>query len=248
VGSGNNVAVGGFIITGTTPKKVVIRGLGPSLTEKGISNVLADPTLDLRNSAMSSVFTNDNWRDAQQSQIEGTALQPTDDLEAMIVVTLDPGAYTAILAGKNGGTGVGLIEIYAADATNTSELANISTRGLVRTGENVMIGGFILGGDAQNTGMVIRGLGPSLTAFGISNALVDPTLEVHDENGAPVVANDNWADDPVSVGELTTRLVAPTSSLEAAIYTTLSPGMYTAILAGKNGEVGVGLVEIYNVH
>jgi hypothetical protein len=248
VGSGNNVAVGGFIITGTTPKKVVIRGLGPSLAEKGISNVLTDPTLDLRDSAMTSVFTNDNWRDSQQSQIEGTAFQPTNDLEAMIVVTLDPGAYTAILAGRNGGTGVGLIEIYDADATNTSELANISTRGLVQTGENVMIGGFILGGDAQNTGMVIRGLGPSLTAFGISNALVDPTLAVHDENGAPVVANDNWADDPVSAGELTTRLVAPTSSLEAAIYTTLSPGMYTAILAGKNGEVGVGLVEIYNVH
>jgi hypothetical protein len=227
---------------------VAIRGLGPSLAEKGISNALADPTLDLRNSALTSIFTNDNWRDTQQSQIAGTALQPTNDLEAMIVVTLDPGAYTAILAGKNGGTGVGLIEVYNADATKTSELANISTRGLVQTGENVMIGGFILGGNAQNTGMVIRGLGPSLTTFGISNALVDPTLAVHDENGALVVANDNWADDPVSAGQLTTRLVAPTSSLEAAIYTTLSPGMYTTILAGKNGQVGVGLVEIYNVH
>ena len=210
--------------------------------------MLADPTLDLRNSASSSIFSNDNWRDAQQSQLEGTAFQPANDLEAVIVITLSPGAYTAILAGKNGGTGVGLIEIYDAECTNTSELANISTRGLVQAGENVMIGGFILGGNAQDTGWSIRGLGPSLTAFGMGNTLVDPTLEVHDENGVPVVANDNWADDPMNAEELTTRLIAPARSMEAAIYTTLPPGMYTAILAGKNGGIGVGLTEIYNVH
>ena len=164
------------------------------------------------------------------------------------MITLSPGAYTTILAGKNGGTGVGLVEIYDADITNASELANLSTRGLVQAGENVMIGGFILGGNPNDTGVVIRGLGPSLSAFGMGNTLVDPTLEVREANGVLIVANDDWADDPTNAQELTTRLIAPASSMEAAIYATLPPGMYTAILAGKNGGIGVGLTEIYNVH
>jgi len=239
--------IGGFIISGANPKKVVVRGIGPSLSAVGLNDVLVDPVLELRGPA-GLLASNDNWKDGQRSQIEGTPFEPGDDRESVIMATLPPGAYTAILAGQNQTTGVGLVELYDNDGQNSdSALANISTRGLVQTGENVMIGGFILGSPSGNLDVVVRGLGPSLGQLGLSNVLLDPTLEMHDGNGALIFANDNWMDDPVSAAHLTANGLAPQDPNEPAIFTSLAPGAYTAILAGKNGGHGIGLVEIYSL-
>ena len=164
------------------------------------------------------------------------------------MATLQPNAsYTAILAGKNQTEGVGLIEIYDADQGSASQLANISTRGFVLTDNNVVIGGFILGGNS-NTGIVVRGLGPSLAQFGLNPVLADPTLELHDSNGATLTTNDNWQDDPASAAQLIILGLAPQNVKESALVVSLPPGAFTSILAGKNGGTGIGLVEIYNVH
>ena len=158
-------------------------------------------------------------------------------------------SYTAILAGKNGGAGIGLVEIYDTNQAADSQLANISTRGFVQTGDNVMIGGFILGGSNQNTGVVVRGIGPSLAQFfGLSPVLADPTLELRDSNGALLISNDDWQDDPASAAQLSALGLAPQDPKESGIFVSLPPGAFTAILAGKNGGTGIGLVEIYNVH
>ena len=169
--------IGGFIITGSAPKKVAIRGIGPSLGNFGLSDFLADPTLELRDSA-GSLFENDNWQDnsTQAAQLIALGLAPQHPNESGIVATLPAGAYTAIMAGKNQTTGIGLVEIYDVDAAAASQLANISTRGFVRTGDNVMIGGFILGHGGGSANVVVRGIGPSLSQFGLSNVLADPTL------------------------------------------------------------------------
>ena len=140
------------------------------------------------------------------------------------------------------------MEIYDANTAQTSQLGNISTRGFVRTGSNVMIGGFILGGNSDNTRVAVRGLGPSLSQSGLTNVLADPTLELRNSNGVLLIPNDNWQDDPVSAAQLTANGLAPTDPKESGIFTTLALGAYTAILAGKNGGIGVGLVEVYNVH
>jgi hypothetical protein len=251
VETGNNVLIGGFIITGSAPKNVAVRGLGPSLTQIGISDALADPTLELHvsNGGITLVQSNDDWQDnpVQAAQLTALGLALPNPRESGLVATLDPQySFTTILAGKNGGTGVGLIEIYDTDAGADSELANISTRGFVRTGDDVMIGGFILGG-SQNTHVVVRGIGPSLAQFGLSPVLADPTLELHDGNGALLVANDNWGDASWAP-ELIQLGLAPPDTVDPAIYMSLPPGAFTAILAGKNGGTGIGLVEIYNVH
>lgn len=239
--------IGGFIITGVAPKKVVLRGIGPSLGAFGLGDVLADPVLELHGSG-GLLASNDNWKDGQRSQIEGTPFQPGDDRESVIMATLPPAVYTVVLSGRNQMTGVALVELYDDDAqASGSALANISTRGFVRTGENVMIGGFILGSASGNMNIVIRGLGPSLSQAGLSNVLADPTVELHDGNGSLLISNDNWTDDPVSAAQLTASGLAPQSSTESAIFTSLLPGAYTAILAGKNGSVGIGLVEIYSL-
>jgi hypothetical protein len=239
--------IGGFIITGAAPKKVVLRGIGPSLGNFGLSDVLLDPVLQLH-SSQGLLASNDNWKDGQRSQIEGTPFQPGDDRESVIMATLPPAAYTAILSGQNQTTGVALVELYDDDGpVSGSALANISTRGFVRTGENVMIGGFILGSAPGNMNLVIRGLGPSLSQAGLSNVLGDPTLELHDGNGSLLISNDNWMDDPVSAAQLTASGLAPQAPAESAIFTSLLPGAYTAILAGKNGSTGIGLVEIYSL-
>ena len=249
VETGNNVLIGGFIVTGTAPKTVAVRGIGPSLTPFGISDALADPTLELRDSSGGLVRQNDNWQDdpSQASQLTALGLALQNPNESGMVASLSPSAYTAILAGKNGGTGVGLVEIYDTNSGADSQLANISTRGFVLTDTNVMIGGFILGG-ANNTHVVVRGIGPSLAQFGLSPVLDDPTLELRDSNGALLVSNDNWQDDPVSAAQLTARGLAPTNAAESGIQVSQFPGAFTAILAGKSGGTGIGLVEIYNVH
>jgi hypothetical protein len=249
VESGNNVLIGGFIITGTAPKNVAVRGIGPSLGQFGIPDFLADPTLELRDSSGGLVRQNDNWQDdpSQAFQLTTLGLALQNPNESGMVASLSPAAYTAILAGKNGGTGVGLVEVYDTNSGADSQLANISTRGFVLADTNVMIGGFILGG-ANNTHVVVRGIGPSLAEFGLSPVLDDPTLELRDSNGALLVANDNWQDDPVSAAQLTARGLAPTNATESGIQVSQFPGAFTAILAGKNGGTGIGLVEIYNVH
>ena len=176
-----------------------------------------------------------------------TALPPTNDLESAICATLEPGAYTAILRGTNNGTGVGLVEIYDLDSTVPSKLANISTRALVGTESNILIAGFILGGQSGNASVILRGIGPSLIQFGVPNALANPTLVLRDVNGEVVRANNDWQDDPDQAGEINAAGLAPAVPLEAAIIGTLGPGLYTALLAGRNNGTGVGLVEVYDL-
>jgi hypothetical protein len=242
--------IGGFIITGNVSKPVVLRGLGPSLVNSGIpaASLLNDPFLELHGPNGALITQNDNWKDSpQRSQIEGGPFQPTDDRESVILATLQPGNYTAILKGVGQTTGVGLVEVYDNDQSVDSALANISTRGFVQTQENVMIGGFTLGGSPTSTRVAIRGIGPSLANSGLSNVLADPTLELHNSNGALLIANDNWQDDPVSAAQLSANGLALQNPKESGIFTTLPPGAFTAILAGKNGGVGLALVEIYNL-
>src|SRR5207302_3752655 len=187
VQTGDNVGIAGFIITGNAPKKIIVRGIGPSLSKFGVPNPLADPTLELRRVDRSLIRSNDNWRDNQEIEIKNSGIPPTEDLESAIVETLLPGNYTAILAGKNGGTGVGLVEVFDLDQASDSKLSNLSTRGFVQTGSNVIIAGVILGNNSGPTNIVVRGIGPSLASFGISNVLADPTLELHNGDGVIVI-------------------------------------------------------------
>jgi hypothetical protein len=240
--------IGGFIITGNEPKKVAMRGIGPSFGAE--IDYLMDPTLELRAANGSLLSQNDKWQDdpAQAAELTALGLALSDTHESGLVTTLTPNAsYTAILAGKNGGIGVGLVEIYDVNAAANSQLANISTRGFVLAGANVMIGGFILAGPS-NTGIVVRGIGPSLAQFGLNPVLADPTLELRDGNGALLISNDDWQDDPAQAAQLSARGLAPRNPKESGIFASLPPGAFTAILAGKNGGTGIGLVEIYNVH
>ena len=245
VQSGDAQGIGGFIITPGNAKLVVIRGMGPSLGRHGVSDSLADPVLELHGPAGALLQSNDNWRDSQEAQIQATGLAPTDDPESAMVTTLDPGSYTVIMRSKDATTGVGLVEIYDLDPAGSSRLGNLSTRASVQAGDNVVIAGFILGVRQMNADVVIRGLGPSLSQYGVSNVLADPTLELHDSDGALIKSDDNWQDDAAQAALLSASGLAPENSQEAALEVSLPPGAYTAILAGNNGT-GVGIVEIYN--
>jgi len=248
--TGDNVLIGGFIITGTAPKKVILRAIGPSLSDAmpPVPGALADPVLELHEPD-GTVITNDNWKDSQEQEIIDTTIPPTNDLESAIVETLDPGAYTAIVSGKNGGTGVGLVEAYDLDQAAASQLANISTRGFVESADNVMIGGFIVGGpsDSGEATVLLRALGPSLgnAVPPVAGALQDPFLELHDSNGAIITSNNDWKD--TQQAEIEATGIPPTDDRESAILATLLPGAYTAIVSGKDGTTGVGLVEVYNL-
>jgi len=246
--TGDNAGIGGFIISGSAPKRVIIRGIGPSLTTFGFpaSEVLADPTIELHGPGAFATISNNNWRDSQQVEIQATGLAPTSDLESAILATLSPGSYTAILRGNGTGVGTGLVEVYDLDSAAASRLANLSTRAFVRTGNNVVIAGFILGNGGGADRVVVRGLGPSLSSFGISNPLQDPTLELRDQNGTLLKSNNDWADDPVQAAEITAAGLAPSNAKESAIAASLPPGLYTAILAGRNSTIGVGTVEVYD--
>lgn len=239
--------IAGFIITGNITKPVVVRGIGPSLASIGLGDLLLDPVLELRGADGALIMRNDNWKDDQRALIEGTIYQPADDRESVILALLQPEAYTAILSGNGQTTGVGLVEVYDNAQAADAQLANISTRGFVQTGDNVMIGGFVLGGSTSSTQVAVRGIGPSLSQLGLSNLLADPTLELHDGNGALLISNDNWQDDPSSASQLAFHNLALQDSNESGIFTSLPPGPFTAILAGKNRGTGIGLVEIYNV-
>ena len=243
VGTDQNVLIGGFIITGNAPKVVIIRAIGPST---GIPGALQDTTLELHDSANNVVF-NDNWNDSQESLIEATAIAPTDFRESAIVIGLEPGSYTTIVAGKNGTTGIGLVEIYdlgtdSLGSSGNSKLANISTRGFVDTGDNVMIGGFIIRHVA--TRVIVRAIGPELNGS-VSGALQDTTLELRDVSGSLIASNDDWRS--TQEQEIIDTGVPPTDDRESAIVATLNPGSYTAIVHGKDNTTGVGVVEVYDL-
>jgi uncharacterized delta-60 repeat protein len=246
VQTGDNVGIGGFIITGATPKRVLIRAIGPSLADFGVPDVLADPMLELHGPGGFATLVNDNWRELQEAEIEVTGIPPTNDFESAIAVTLAPGAYTAIVQGNGNTSGVALVEVYDLNQTVASKLANLSTRAFISTGDNIVIAGFMLGGSSTDDRIVVRGIGPSLTTSGVSNALADPTLELRDSNGGLLSANNDWQDNPVQMAEIAAASLAPTNSLESAIAATLPPGHYTALLAGQTNSTGVGVVEVYD--
>jgi hypothetical protein len=246
--TGANVGIGGFIITGAGPKHLLLRAIGPSLTGSGVPNSLVDPMLELHGPGVFVTVTNDNWRDdpVQEALIIASGIQPSNELESAIDVILNPGTYTAIVSGKNNTMGVGLVEVYDLSPAAPAKLANISTRAFVGSGSDVVIAGFILGGNSGNDRVALRGIGPSLTAQGVPNALADPVLELRNGNGVLIVSNNDWHDSPVQASELIAAGLAPTDDLESGIATTLPPGTYTALLAGLNDGTGVGLVEVYD--
>jgi hypothetical protein len=243
VQTGDNVGIGGFIITGTAPKHVLLRAIGPSLPD-----VLADPVLELHGPGAFVTITNDNWRDdpVQEALIIADGIPPTNNLESAIDATLNPGAYTAVVKGKNDTSGLALIEVYDLSQAVPAKLSNISTRAFVSTADNIVIAGFTLGNSSGNDRIVVRGLGPSLTEEGVPDALADPTLELRDVNGALLTVNNDWQDDPAQAAELTAAGLGPTNQSESGIAMTLPPGLYTALLAGSDNGAGVGLVEVYD--
>jgi phospholipase/lecithinase/hemolysin len=245
VDTGERVAVAGFIVTGDISKKVLLRGIGPSLSASGVPNRLADPTLTLFDSGGNVEMMNDDWKNSPDAtEIMNTGIAPQNDLESAIVATLAPGNYTVALAGKDNGTGNGLVEVYDLASGSSSTLGNVSTRGFVGTGDDVMIGGVIIG-SGENPIVVIRAMGPTLAAAGIAEPLLDPTLELHDQDGAILASNDNWKQgQPQSV--IATQL-APGDDREAVIVAFCPPGNYTAVVRGKNDTTGVALVEAYRL-
>ena len=245
VETGDRVGIGGFIITGNTPKHVLIRGIGPSLTGSGVPNVLADPVLELHGPGTFATITNNDWKQTQWVEIQATGIPPTSDLEPAIMATLSPGAYTAIVRGNGNTSGVALVEVYDLNQTVDSKLANLSTRAVVSTSDNIVIAGFMLGG--TNGGRIaVRGIGPSLAAAGVPDPLADPVLELRDINGTLLTANNDWQDNPASAAELIAAGLAPSNNLEAAVAATLPPGSYTALLAGQNNGTGIGAIEVYD--
>ncbi|HVF70100.1 MAG TPA: hypothetical protein VM940_00645 [Chthoniobacterales bacterium] len=241
VGTGENVLIAGFILTGNQPKRVILRAIGPSLAVDG---PLPNPYLELRGPS-GLIAANDNWKTDQEAEITATTIPPSNDLESAIVATLPANGtgYTAVVRGANDETGIGVVEAYDLDTAADSRLANISTRGLVESGDNVLIGGFIVNGNGAR--VVARAIGPSLQQSGITNALPDPALTLFNSNGAAVASCNNWKDTQETA--VTQSGLAPQHNLEAAIVATLPNGPYTAVVNAQNGQPGVGLVEIYSV-
>jgi hypothetical protein len=242
VRSGQSVSVGGFIIAGNVAKNVIIRAMGPSLAAVGVPGSLADPTLELRDSSGTLLQANDNWKDTQEQAIRDTTLAPSYDLESAIVSSLQPGAYTAVVTGKNNTTGIGLVEIYDLQRVPSSKLANISTRGSVGNGGNVMIGGLILLGPDPSR-VLFRAIGPSLAGVGIQSVLADPQLDLFDAQGVRVANNNNWKDSQQVAIQGTGA--APIDDAESAILADLNPGNYTAVVSGVSGGAGTALIEAY---
>ncbi len=242
--TGERVEIAGFILTGSGTKELLLRGIGPSLTALGVPGALQDPVIELYNSSGGLINSNNNWRDTQENAIAETTLQPSDNREAALLINVGPGSYTVVHKGINQTTGNGLIEVYDLTGGATAKLANISTRAFVGVGDNVLIGGFIL--EASNARVVVRAIGPSLTAAGVSGALADPRVAVYDGNGGLVGFNLDWRDGQEA--EIVATGLQPSNNLEAALIVTLQAGNYTAIVEGFNGTTGVGLVEVYHVN
>lgn len=241
VEGGDNVMIGGFIIAGTKPKQVVLRAIGPSLAKAGVINYLADPEMELYDSAGRLLRANDNAENIPEVII-AAGLAPTDPRESLITIRLDPGAYTAVIRGVNNASGVALCEVFDL-APSSSHVGNISTRGRVAGGDSAMIGGFILGGRAP-TKVIIRALGSSLAAAGVSDTLQDPLLEVRDGNGSLLFSNDNWRS--TQEAEIAAT-IPPPDDRESAIVAMLPPGPYTAVVRSANHGSGVALVEVYDL-
>lgn len=246
VDTGERVSIAGFIIAGDAPKKVLIRGIGPSLAANGVPGPLANPTLTLFDAAGNVTMTNDDWKNSPDAaEIMNTGIPPHNDLESAIIANLAPGQYTARLAGKDGGAGNGLVEVYDLQSGAGSTLANLSTRGFVSGGDNVLIGGLIIGNGASPI-IVLRALGPSLGPFGVLIFLDDPTIELHDGNGVTIAFDDDWK--TPSSQPLRAANLAPAHDHESAIVAPfLTPGNYTAIVRDKGNATGVALVEAYRI-
>ncbi len=218
VGTINNVLIGGFVIKGVEPKKRILRALGPRLGPAGVTGVLQDPVLELHNSN-TVIALNDNWAQAANAQAIPVELRPQYPSESAILISLPPGGYTAIVRGANNSTGVALVEGYDLDSSSPTKLFNLSTRGLVQTGQNVMIGGFNVQGESKK--VIIRAIGPSLSGYGIANPLANPLLELYDKNSNLITTNDNWKS--TQQAEILASGHAPTNDLESAIVATLAP-------------------------
>ena len=247
VGTGQNVLIGGFIIQGSQPKKLILRAIGPSLTSHGVPGVLEDPVLELRDSAGALVASNDDWQDGSQgSEIQQSGIAPTNVLESAILRTLAPGSYTAVVSGYDGGQGNGLIEAYEMDA-NSTRLVNISTRGRVGNSDEPMIGGLIVQGGVTKK-VIIRALGPSLAAGGspVAGVLADPILELRDGSGNLLAVNDDWGSSG-QVSDIVATTIPPVNAQESAIVATLNAGNYTAIVRGLDNTSGVALVEVFDL-
>jgi N-acetylneuraminic acid mutarotase len=262
VQTGDNVMIGGFIVQGIEPKRIIIRAIGPELSQYGVPNVLANPTLELHDRTGALIASNDNWwhtiiggiiTSDQRRDIRNSGHIPRNPLESAIIADLPDGNYTAIVRGVNNTTGVGLVEVYDLSPDSNSILGNISTRSFVQTGDDVMIGGFIVQG-TQSKRVIIRAIGPELTQYGVPNALANPTLELHDGTGTLIASNDNWRATIIG-GVITSDQVrgirnsghAPGDGRESAIIAELPAGNYTAIVRGVNNTTGVALVEVYDL-
>ena len=262
VQSGEHVMIGGFIVQGSGPKRVIIRAIGPELTQYGITNALNNPRLELHNGSGALIATNDNWQTTilggiitsnQVSDIQNSGHAPTAASESAIVANLPPGNYTAIVSGVVNTAGVALVEVYDLNPGASSNLGNISTRSFVQTDQNVMIGGFVVQGTGAKR-VIVRAIGPELTQYGIPDALANPRLELHNGSGALIATNDNWQT-TILGGIITSNQVsdiqnsghAPTAASESAIIADLQPGNYTAIVQGVNNTTGVALVEVYDL-
>jgi hypothetical protein len=246
VSGGDNVLIGGFIITGTNPKSIALRALGPSLSSYGIANPLSDPVLSVYNSSGVLVASNDNWQsDPNHSIIEANGLTPSNLLESATVQTLAPGAYTAIVTGNNSAQGISLLELYDLSPLSDSKLENMSGRDSVGTGDNALISGFTVG-DVGSSTVIVRGLGPSLSLYGVSGVLSDPTLTIYDSTGTAIASNNNWQDN-VNWIDVQNNSLAPPNEVESALVLHLPAGAYTAIETGADGGTGIGLIEIYTL-
>jgi len=254
VGRDDDALIEGFSVQGPagSTKKIMLRALGPFLTQFGITDALANPTLEIHDANNATVATNNDWKVTQvgglitgdqSAEISGSQLAPTNDLESAIIANLAPGSYTAVVRGLGNTTGTGIVDAYDISAGSPARLANVATRGLIQPGDKLMIAGFIV----QNAPVkgVIRAIGPSLSVFGITNALPDTTLQLRDVNGAIVLENDNWRTDPQQAQELQNIGLQPSNDLEAALIATIQPGQYTAQVRGKDEATGIGVVEIY---
>jgi hypothetical protein len=252
VGTGDNVLIEGFIVLGPggSTKKIMVRALGPFLTQFGVTDALPNPTLEIRDGSNTLIATNNDWRNTQlggiitsdqAAEIEGSGLAPTNDLESAIIAELAPGNYTAVVSGVNNTVGTGIVDAYDMSPASPARLANVATRGLIQPGDQLMIAGFII--QQGEVRAVVRAIGPSLSGLGISNALPDTTLQLRDVNGAIVRENDDWESDQKA--ELEASGLQPGNSLEAALVETLPPGQYTAQVRGKPETTGIGVVEIY---
>jgi hypothetical protein len=246
---GDKVGIGGFIISGTSSKRVMARGIGPSLKVNGVpvTGRLQDPYLELHDSKGSPPLINDNWRTSQEAEIEQTGLAPTDDRESAVVKRLDPGNYTAIIRGADGSPGIGLVELYDLSSTDPAELGNLSVRAGVETDDNVLFNGLILRGGTPKR-VVFRALGPSLQANGapLPGSLQNPTLEVYDGNGTLLRANDDWKDAP-NMAEIQASGLAPSDDRESAVLLTITAGNYTSVVRGKDRTTGIALAEAYKL-